>query len=274
MIRERHDQIDSTNAEAARRVAGVSPEGAEAVLVSADRQTQGRGRSGRRWCSPEGGAYFSLAYPWRGTEDDATLIPLAAGLAVRGALVRLGVAEQRLRIKWPNDVLQDDRKLAGVMCERVVAAASDGEPAESPGGWVVVGVGVNVVGDMTGEDEFRLPVAVLRDALDSATPEPAEVVDACGGAVGAALQRLERDGWTASDFLACEQALAWVGKEVSYQAEDGEQAGVIAGLDTRGRLRLRDPGSTNEHLLTHGEVRRLQRMDHPELLRTTEGVLP
>ena len=101
-------------------------------LVAAGEQTAGRGRQGRRWEAPPGGALLAsiLLRPRAGAEG----VPLAAGLAVTDALARLGV---EARLKWPNDVLAGGGKLAGILAE--VEPAAPG-----PGVAVVLGIGVNL----------------------------------------------------------------------------------------------------------------------------------
>jgi BirA family biotin operon repressor/biotin-[acetyl-CoA-carboxylase] ligase len=102
------------------------------VVIAADEQTAGRGRRGTTWVSPPGaGLYFSfISRPSAG----AALITLAAGVAVReGIRTATGLGAD---LKWPNDVIVDRRKLAGILAEGVAI----GSPAQA----VVIGVGVNV----------------------------------------------------------------------------------------------------------------------------------
>ena len=115
-----HREIDSTNRRARELASAGAPHG---TLVTAGAQTAGRGRQGRRWEAPAGSALLcSLVL----REFDA-LLSLRAGLAVAD------VAGEAARVKWPNDVQVDGRKVAGVLVE--------GRPHE---GWAVVGIGVNV----------------------------------------------------------------------------------------------------------------------------------
>lgn len=116
-------ETDSTNV-VARELAGRgAPHG---TLVTADQQTAGRGRQGRAWVAP---ADASLLCSWviRGVGGSRSLLSLVAGVAVAE------LAGERARIKWPNDVLIDGRKLAGILVE--------GRPQE---GWAVLGIGINV----------------------------------------------------------------------------------------------------------------------------------
>ena len=107
------------------------------TLVTAGEQTAGRGRQGRSWLAPPGSAVLmSLVIRDFGAAD--VHLPLAAAVAVCEACER--AAEVSCRIKWPNDVWIDGRKVAGILIE--------GRPQE---GWAVLGIGVNV---STAADEF------------------------------------------------------------------------------------------------------------------------
>lgn len=161
---EHHAAVTSTNDVAADR----AREGARSgLVVVADRQTAGRGRSGRRWEDRPGGSLLvsCLLQPPAGP---LALVPVAAGLAVGDAVRRAGVAAM---VKWPNDVLVEGRKCAGILVEHHGAAA--GEPAR-----LVVGVGLNVdwrgmamprgwtsLAGETGRDQNRF--AVLADLLEA-----------------------------------------------------------------------------------------------------------
>jgi BirA family biotin operon repressor/biotin-[acetyl-CoA-carboxylase] ligase len=131
------DVTDSTNDDAFAAAAAGAPDGS--VFVS-DAQRAGRGRRGNTWLSVAGeGLLFSVLIKRRIVADGATLLPLATGLAVREAVARRlaasGVGVTPL-LKWPNDVLADGRKLAGILVESRVRGQD--EPV------TVVGVGLNV----------------------------------------------------------------------------------------------------------------------------------
>ncbi len=125
---EYHDSIDSTN-DRARELAAA---GASDVAVVADEQTGGRGRLGRAWESPAGGIWTSVLLRPAVAPARAPLFTFAAAVAVARAAREVGADA---RIKWPNDVLCGDRKLAGVLTEM------EGETGRIS--WLVLGVGVN-----------------------------------------------------------------------------------------------------------------------------------
>jgi BirA family biotin operon repressor/biotin-[acetyl-CoA-carboxylase] ligase len=128
--------LDSTSEEALRQLAA----GAAAPLwILADEQTQGRGRSGRRWHSPPGNLYTSLLLVTGASPATATQLSFVAALAVHDAIAGLIPAGRRsaLQLKWPNDVLLDGAKAAGILLESL--RAPDGK-----GLAVVLGIGINV----------------------------------------------------------------------------------------------------------------------------------
>ncbi|HEV7482374.1 MAG TPA: biotin--[acetyl-CoA-carboxylase] ligase, partial [Solirubrobacterales bacterium] len=140
------DSIDSTNT----RARELAAEGAEhGTVVTADEQTAGRGRQGRVWTAPPGKAllYSAIVRP---LDERHLMLPLAVPLAVCAAAEELAgtlahgddstSANLRCGVKWPNDVLVDRRKLAGILVE-----------ARPQDGWAVVGIGLNLT---ISPDEF------------------------------------------------------------------------------------------------------------------------
>lgn len=122
------DSLPSTNLEAAKRAAEGAPEG---LVIVADEQTAGRGRLGRQWVSPKGaGLYFSLVLRLQVESDAWPLITFVAALAVHDALFQC--CGLQTDIKWPNDVLANNRKLCGILAETL------------DGGSIVLGIGVNL----------------------------------------------------------------------------------------------------------------------------------
>ena len=143
----RFDSLASTNTEAARQAAQGAPEG---LCVVAREQTRGRGRAGRAWVSPaDAGLYFSILLRPAGLAVQAwPLLTLMAALAVRDAL--LEACELETDIKWPNDILAQERKLCGILAETTETET---------GRAVVVGIGINL-------DDRAFPPE-LRDAATS-----------------------------------------------------------------------------------------------------------
>ena len=125
---EYHETIDSTNA----RARDLAVDGRANVVVLADAQTGGRGRLDRAWSSPSGGVWLSILSRPQVPPTQAPAYTLAAAVATTRAVREAGVDAS---IKWPNDVLVGDRKLAGILTEM------EGEADRVS--WLVVGIGIN-----------------------------------------------------------------------------------------------------------------------------------
>lgn len=146
-------ELDSTNNQAKK----LADEGAAAgTIVVADMQSAGRGLANRRWHSPKGaGLYLSLIFRPESLPNP-TLMPLLAGLGVAVAVQRL-LQGCRVAIKWPNDLIVNDRKAGGVLSE----ADWQGKRLEH----IVLGVGVNVHQKPA---DFPAPLRDIAISLDSA----------------------------------------------------------------------------------------------------------
>ncbi|MFB6120950.1 MAG: biotin--[acetyl-CoA-carboxylase] ligase [Halobacteriaceae archaeon] len=167
---EYHEALDSTN-ERARELAA---DGETDVVVLADRQTAGRGRLDREWASPTGGVWMSVLVRPALPAPRVPVLTLAAAVAVTEAVRELGVDAG---IKWPNDVLLDGEKLAGVLTEM------EGEADRVS--WVVLGIGLNANVDAAslpegatslqaavGEVDRRALVRRILDAFDDVRDDP------------------------------------------------------------------------------------------------------
>jgi len=215
------DDIDSTNAEALRLVAAGQ---AAPFLVLAERQSAGRGRRGRAWSSPFAqNLYYSLVLRVEGGMRQLEGLSLVVGLAVRQTLLALGVASAGL--KWPNDVLVDNRKVAGILLELV------GDPADVC--HVVLGIGINV----------NMQSADIDQAWTSLHLETGHMVDRnrlaalLGDNLRIYLERHHQEGFSALQS-EWESAHLWQGRPVSLIAGSNSVDGVVLGVDHQGALRL------------------------------------
>ncbi|HMK67267.1 MAG TPA: biotin--[acetyl-CoA-carboxylase] ligase, partial [Stellaceae bacterium] len=130
----RFAELESTNDEAKR----LADAGAPAwTVITAEIQRAGRGRRGRTWESPAGNLYMSAILRPAANLAAAAQLGFAAALAVGEALLPVLPSERILQYKWPNDVLVDGSKIAGILLE---AAGNGAEGAA----WVIVGIGVNL----------------------------------------------------------------------------------------------------------------------------------
>jgi BirA family biotin operon repressor/biotin-[acetyl-CoA-carboxylase] ligase len=218
-----HDSIDSTNAEALRLIEA----GAQApLLVTAERQTAGRGRRGRKWVSPFAqNLYYSLVLRIDGGMRQIEGLSLVVGLAVMHALREAGVSTAGL--KWPNDLLVGERKIAGILLELV------GDPADVC--HVVLGIGINV--NMQSNDEVDqqwTSVQLQTGRLINRN----ELAASLNNHLSVLLARHREGGFGALQG-EWEQHHLWQGKPVSLVAGTTRIDGVVLGVDKQGALRLK-----------------------------------
>ena len=210
-------ETGSTNADLLAR----APHLAGPVLLLAQNQTAGRGRSGRTWQSAaDASLTFSLAWKFQRALPQLVGLPLAVGVAIADALRDSGVHAQ---LKWPNDVLLDGQKLAGVLIE--TSAASDGV-------WAVVGIGINLA----------LPPALAARIDTPAAALPPQAIDRealLGALLNALAQALaDFDAAGLAPFISRWNALhAWRGEAVAVLDQGRvRQQGTALGIDNAGRL--------------------------------------
>jgi BirA family biotin operon repressor/biotin-[acetyl-CoA-carboxylase] ligase len=219
------DEIDSTSLHA-RRLVERGEAGEEPLVIVAAVQTGGIGRMGKPWCSPRGGLWFTLV--WKPVRRMPALVEglgLRIGVAVVEGLRAAAGSEHadRLKLKWPNDVLADRRKVCGVLTET----------AGSGGGLrVLVGVGVNANVDSAALPEsLREQSTTLRD-LCGREIDLEGMLRELVGRIGAAV-----DGaWPDSELIRRANAmLHGIGSERVGVLEDGTaDYGVLLGLDGQG----------------------------------------
>lgn len=162
MARHALTAVDSTNAFAASLAPGLTGP----AWVIAGEQTAGRGRRGRHWVSPRGNFYGSLVMRPEGAPEQAALRSFAAALALHDACVALTGLPQAFALKWPNDVLLNGGKLAGILLE---SAGQGGRVAH-----LVIGIGVNLIGapPVTAVEPGAVPpVSLLGETGLRVTPE-------------------------------------------------------------------------------------------------------
>jgi BirA family transcriptional regulator, biotin operon repressor / biotin---[acetyl-CoA-carboxylase] ligase len=237
----RHFRVtDSTNTRARGLAEAGAPHG---TVVTAGEQTGGRGRQGRSWTAPPGGALLYSAV-LRPLDERHLLLPLAVPLAVCEAAESL-LDGLECQIKWPNDIWAGGRKLAGVLIE-----------ARPQDGWAVIGVGLNIVIE---PDEFPPELRETATSLAGAGEQPlaAEAREALSGGGGreAARRALDSalDRWVEEDtesVLAAWRARdALRGREVTWD----EGSGVADGVDESGGLVVVTAGGART-VLGAGEV--------------------
>ena len=126
---QHHERLDSTNDEARTLAAAGAPHG---TVVHADEQVAGRGRFGRTWFSPPGNLYMSVLLRLELPPDRSSELSFVTALTVADAVDALLPKQIKSTLKWPNDVLVNDGKIAGILVEQVDGAQ-------------IIGVGLNVL---------------------------------------------------------------------------------------------------------------------------------
>lgn len=234
------DTVDSTN----ERLLCLAAEGAPTgFCLAALTQTAGRGRRGRRWLSDSSGSLtFSLL--WRFEHHSARQLSglsLAVALALARALEKLGV--DGIALKWPNDLLRQGRKIAGILVELV-------DPVEGDVG-AVIGIGLNVRLDDTLSDALPTPAHDLRDARGQ-TPERSEVLAALLRELLPILRQFAMTGFP--PFRA-----EWLTRSAHQErrirlalSNHQVETGICVGLSSDGALLLKQ-GDRITHFLT-GDV--------------------
>lgn len=224
----------STNDDAKRRARQGARHG---TVVVAPIQTGGRGRLGRVWASPSGGAYMSLVLRPHVAPLEASVLPLVIAVGVAEGLHEAGVV---VDLKWPNDVWSGGRKLAGILLE----TATEGETVE----WVVAGIGINVVRS----DGSPPEAAFVDDVLPGAS-----VLQIAAAVLGGVTRVYER--WETQGFLGIRDQFVGrsmlEGEHVTVRTAAGDEvaSGTVDGVDELGRLVLVDQ-SGERRLVSSGDV--------------------
>jgi len=232
-----HEEIGSTNDEAMRLVRGGSP---GRTWVIAKTQRSGRGRRGRHWVSPPGNLYASLLLIDEVPPRFAPQLGFVAGVALAHALRKCAAHDQHLRLKWPNDILFDDAKLAGILLEST----------ELPGGCFacIVGFGVNCT-SAPGDLSYRATAladigAPLRAPQDVFLHLSDEIVGALAQFAGGAGFETIRAEWLS---LA-----AGLGAPIRVDMATESVSGTFRTIDPSGRLIVDTANSTK--IIEAGDV--------------------
>lgn len=231
------ETIDSTNAEAMRRIAaGEEPP----FVILAEHQSGGRGRRGRQWVSPYGqNLYCSVGLRVEGGTRQLEGLSLVVGLAVMRALRSTGLPG--VGLKWPNDILVGDRKIAGILLELI------GDPADICS--VIIGIGVNA--------NMRSPDAQIDQPWTSLLLERGAMVDRSELATSVLEQLslcLEQSAVGGFEVLRAEWEAdhLWQGRSASLVAGQRRIDGVVLGVDDSGALRMDVDGT--ENVFSGGEL--------------------
>jgi BirA family biotin operon repressor/biotin-[acetyl-CoA-carboxylase] ligase len=233
--------LESTNT---KLLEALPPAAGAATVVLAEHQTGGRGRRGRGWIAPPGGAIcVSVAWQYADMPADLAALSLVVGLCAIGALRDVGIGD--VGLKWPNDLVTQTGKLGGILIEM---RAEAGGPVH-----VVIGVGLNVLLD----DAARAAIEAAGNVGDdfrahaASVPDRNRVVAALLARLVPALEGFPRHGlkpwlesWHAADAL--------FDREVRVENAGAITRGVARGIDSHGALLVEDPAGVQRFI--SGEV--------------------
>lgn len=226
-------ETGSTNDDLLRNLANLNGP----TVLSAASQTAGRGRAGRTWtAAPNQGLTFSLAWKMRQSTQELMGLSLAIGVAIADALKQLHVAVQ---LKWPNDILREQKKFAGILIETAPATMNADFPClnniTEAATWVVIGVGLNLEVDATMEATIGHAVA---DSPWLAQMNRNLLLSTLVNHIASAVSIFEKQGLR-----------PFIERWKHYHAHEGKQVrmvengstiaeGIALGIDARGALML------------------------------------
>jgi BirA family biotin operon repressor/biotin-[acetyl-CoA-carboxylase] ligase len=223
-------EIDSTNEEALRRARAGQ---AGPLWIRADRQSAGRGRRGRAWVGDDGNLFATLLISPERPRPEWAQLSFAAAIAVADTAAHYA-PRAVIAVKWPNDVLAEGRKLAGILLE-------------TAGQGLAVGIGINLAGHPEGTEfpATSLPVLGVK------APQPREALTVLAGHFGRWY-----DAWVTDGFAPLRDAwlarAAHLGHPIRARLPDQEHAGIFEGIDGEGALLLNQ--GRNVRTIAAGEV--------------------
>jgi BirA family biotin operon repressor/biotin-[acetyl-CoA-carboxylase] ligase len=233
--------LESTNT---RLLDSLPPSANKAALVLAEHQTGGRGRRGRGWVAPPGGAIcLSLAWQYPDMPADLSALSLVVGICAVNALHEIGVRDAML--KWPNDLVSSRGKLGGILIEM---RAEAGGPAH-----VVIGIGLNVRLDDAARDAVKATGNTADDIAWQRAPVPDRnmIVGALIARLVPALVKFPVHGF-APHLAAWHDSDALREREVRVENAGEITRGVARGIDAHGALLVETPAGVRRFV--SGEV--------------------
>ena len=222
------DTVDSTNSELLRRHPATD---VHRHLLVAETQTAGRGRRGRNWLAVAGGSLtFSLGWRFERTVAHLTGLSLAVGVAVAGALDHSGFGD--IELKWPNDLVHQERKLGGILIEL---------SREAIGTTVaIIGVGLNVRLPASVRNNLSVAVTDLTSVGATVAVDRNTLLARIASELATALERYSNQGF--APFVSeWQRRDALVNQPVQIVLPDGKTIrGVAGGVDGAGALLIED----------------------------------
>ena len=225
------EEIDSTQ-DFAEQIASDKRE--DGTIIIAERQTSGKGRLSRKWMSPKGGIWFSLIIHPKFDVSSSTLVPIASAVALSKSIKSvLGV---ETKVKWPNDITMNGKKVAGMLVDASFQANNID--------YLILGIGINFDID-TKKLEKRLSktpnfygINSLRKK-DDKTP-PKLLVKEFLSQLEKNLSQLD-NGEKSKIIKEWTKRAVGIGKKITINTSDGKISGISRGIDNDGALKLKTP---------------------------------
>lgn len=211
------------------------------LLVLCDQQTSGRGQPGKSWQSNLQSLTFTYCLSVAPIPNsNHSLLPLIVGVSVCDAIHNIGIKGAKL--KWPNDVLIDRKKVCGILVEKVSSAEHS---------WFLIGIGINVNQNdaeiqALGQSQAKFPPTSLRTILD-------KTID-MQNLLSAIIQQVNDNVAAESDWPnQIESRFDFLSDAIEFAKPNGEiVSGIFRGVDSKGRLRIDRDGKTG--LFTSGQI--------------------
>jgi BirA family biotin operon repressor/biotin-[acetyl-CoA-carboxylase] ligase len=249
------EELNSTNTFALELAKNPTPQG---TVVLADSQTAGRGRLQRSWFSPKGAnIYGSLAFSFNSPIQTIGWVPLMAGIAIAQAIedhVEIGIT-----LKWPNDILVDERKVGGILCESFKRNSTET--------CVVIGFGINVnLSEAAFPKDLKL-IATSLQIQSQHTLDRHHLLKSIITTLEQGWEELISQGPQACQ-LAYSSRCSTLGKQIQVQFPDGsELEGLAQSIGAQGQLQLRpSPSDAKEQSarireVHAGDIRHIRKLD-------------
>jgi len=227
------DVLDSSNTECHRRVeAGENGP----LWVVTDQQSAGRGRRGRQWVSKKGNLFASLLYPISCDVMTASGLSFVAALAIQEMLADVLQSKERVKCKWPNDILVDGKKISGILLES--AALGGGAP-----GFVIIGIGINIEYH---PDETLYSATNIREALHGGLCSREYIFANLASSMAHWIDKWHTQGFEHIINVWKERAMG-LGEEIIVRLPNEEISGKFIDLDATGALIL-DADGERRHI--------------------------
>jgi BirA family biotin operon repressor/biotin-[acetyl-CoA-carboxylase] ligase len=236
------DSIDSTQSQALKMANESKNNG---TIVIAEKQTGGRGRSGRKWISPKGGIWFSIILHPKFDISNTTLFPIAASLALSNAIEK--TCSVSTELKWPNDLTIMGKKLAGML----VDASFESNKIEN----LILGVGINF--DVNTKEIEKIlkktpnyyGVSSLNEQKNKC--KPIELIQSFLSELEQVYEELNSNQ-TNKIISKWTKKSSTIGKKIEIDTNDGKITGEAIKIDNDGGLLIKDKGKT--HKVIAGDV--------------------